>query len=58
MAECYDWEALFERIEQGMSTTNDADVVRDLHNKALDLEEELAKFTDDELFNVDEDGGD
>lgn len=54
----YDWERLFERIEQGMTDSKDADTVRDLYNKSLDLEEELAKFNDEDMFNVDEDGGD
>lgn len=45
------WEQLFERIEQGMTTVNDADTVRDLYEKSLDLEQELAKFADNDVFN-------
>lgn len=47
----YDWEALFDRIGEGMTTEDDEDVVRDLYEKVTDLETQLAKFTDDELFS-------
>ena len=45
------WEELLQRIESGMTTGADADIVRDLLDEKLDLEIELAKFgIDDEEF--------
>ena len=45
------WEELLQRIESGMTTGADADIVRDLLEQNLDLEIELAKFgIDDEEF--------
>ena len=48
----YDWGALFDRIESGMTTCDDADVVRDLREQVIDLETELSKFSG--AFDADE----
>ncbi len=50
----YDWDALFDCIEQGMTTGEDADAVRDLLEKATDLETALSKLNDEDLFGDDE----
>ena len=35
------WEALLERIEQGMTTSDDADKIRDLLDEVIELKEHL-----------------
>lgn len=51
------WSALLERVEQGLTTGDDADAIRDLLEEMGDLKMELAKLNDEELFDIDEDGG-
>ncbi len=34
-----EWEELLERVEQGLTTTADADLIRDLLDKVAELEQ-------------------